>query len=213
MSPLRLTRVDALIRPDHHYLTEKDECYFLGEYTARAGYAFSEMNDLILNLKKSLDLRDTNQWRWKTRAIKTAGEILREALTAADNNDWLQSATLVPIPPSRAKADPLYDDRLVKVLTVVAGNRKLDIRELLLLRETMHAAHDRDRRPTPNELINALSINQAVVEPEPAAIGIFDDVITTGAHFVAAKALLADRFPNRQIVGIFLARRVPGSDL
>jgi hypothetical protein len=29
----------------------EDDCYYFGEYTARAGYAFSTTNDLIQNLK------------------------------------------------------------------------------------------------------------------------------------------------------------------
>ena len=51
--PQRLTKIDDLIRPDHSYLTDSDSCYFLGEYTARKGYAFSPGNNLVLNFKKS----------------------------------------------------------------------------------------------------------------------------------------------------------------
>jgi hypothetical protein len=53
--PRRLTEIDDLTRPDHFYLTPEDACYFLGEYTARKGYAFSPTNQLVLNFKKSLD--------------------------------------------------------------------------------------------------------------------------------------------------------------
>ena len=53
--PQRLTKIDDLARPDHFYLTADDECYFLGEYTARKGFAFSPTNQLILNFKKSMD--------------------------------------------------------------------------------------------------------------------------------------------------------------
>lgn len=55
--PQRLTKIDDLTRPDHFYLTPEDACYFLGEYTARKGYAFSPTNQLVLNFKKSLDKR------------------------------------------------------------------------------------------------------------------------------------------------------------
>jgi hypothetical protein len=44
--------------------------------------------------------------------------------------------------------------------------------------------------------------------PAPQAIGIFDDVLTVGTHFVAMKTILARRFPTIPIVGIFIARRV-----
>jgi hypothetical protein len=46
--PLRLTKIDDLARPDHSYLTAADDCYFLGEYTARKGFAFGATNRLIL---------------------------------------------------------------------------------------------------------------------------------------------------------------------
>jgi hypothetical protein len=52
--PRRLTEIDDLTRPDHFYLMADDACYFLGEYTARKGFAFSPTNQLVLNFKKSL---------------------------------------------------------------------------------------------------------------------------------------------------------------
>ena len=42
----------------------------------------------------------------------------------------------------------------------------------------------------------------------PTHIAVVDDVITSGAHFRAAKDLLAERFPEAQIIGIFWARAV-----
>jgi hypothetical protein len=48
----RLTKIDELALPDHFYLTAADDCYFLGEYTARKGYAFSATNQLVLNFQK-----------------------------------------------------------------------------------------------------------------------------------------------------------------
>ena len=41
------------------YLTAMDECYFLGEYTARKGFAFSATNQLILNFKKAMNKRNS----------------------------------------------------------------------------------------------------------------------------------------------------------
>lgn len=49
---LRLTLIDELIRKQHHYLEDGDLCYCFGEYTARQGAAYSETNQLIINLKK-----------------------------------------------------------------------------------------------------------------------------------------------------------------
>src|SRR5689334_5736557 len=94
--PQRLSRIDPLTFQDHHYLDATDECYFLGEYTARKGYAFSATNQLVLNFKKSVSLRGQPQYRYKTSAIAQAGR----AYAAALNVPWLNIATLVPVPPS-----------------------------------------------------------------------------------------------------------------
>ena len=77
--PQRLTKVDELIRPDHSYLTADDTCYFLGEYSARKGYAFSPTNQLVLNFKKPVDRRGRPEWVHKERAIAAAAAAFRVA--------------------------------------------------------------------------------------------------------------------------------------
>lgn len=99
--PQRLTKVDALTLPDHSYLTAADDCYFLGEYTARKGHSFSETNNLILNFKKPVSVRGQAQWKYKEAAITEAATALGRAL----NSEWLNVATLVPVPPSNSKSD------------------------------------------------------------------------------------------------------------
>jgi hypothetical protein len=144
----RLTKVDDLTRPDHFFLTPDDACYFLGEYTARKGYAFSATNQLILNFKKTLDKRGTAQWRYKDRAIGETATAFRTALTGG----LLDRITLVPIPPSKAKGDPLYDDRLVRMLDAIRPQPRLDIRELILQRVSTAAVHGQANRPRPDEI-------------------------------------------------------------
>ena len=55
-------------------------------------------------------------------------------------------------------------------------------------------------------------IDDALATPRPESIAIVDDVLTTGAHFRAASSLLPARFPTVEIVGLFIARRVPDAD-
>jgi hypothetical protein len=203
--PQRLTKIDDLARPDHFYLTAADECYFLGEYTARKGYAFSATNQLILNFKKSMDKRATAQWRYKEKAIEEAAAAFRAAL----NKEWLDGATLVPIPPSKSKNDALYDDRLVRMLHGIRAQPALDVRELIVQRVSTAAVHDQENRPTPEQIQANYAIDPAIRDPDPRVIGLFDDVLTTGAHFRAASAALQQSFPGVKIIGLFIARRVP----
>ena len=114
MFPSRLTKIDELSRPDHSWLTEADACYFLGEYTARKGFAHSPTNGLINNIKKTMNKAGRPEWRYKGVAISQAAAALRGAI----GDDSLQRMTLVPIPPSKTKTDPLYDDRILRMLHV-----------------------------------------------------------------------------------------------
>lgn len=198
----RILRIDALTLPDHYYLDAQDICYYIGEYTAGKGHAHSETNQLIHNLKKTMDKRGTAQWPYKERAILQAANLFRAAIQEEAR------ITFVPIPPSKAKTDPLYDDRMLRMLR--AGDYS-DIRELVVQLQSVQAAHLADRRPTPDELIANYRLDENLVAPTPQIIFLVDDVLTTGCHFKAVQRLLVQRFPQVCIVGLFLARRVPKS--
>lgn len=203
--PQRLTKIDDLTRPDHWYLEPEDDCYFFGEYTARRGYAFSPTNNLVLNFKKSVTTRGTPQWYYKEQAVQQAAAAFRAAL---DDRD-LDGMTFVPIPPSKAKTDPLYDDRLTQMLRTIRPARPLDIRELILQTRSTEPAHGSETRPTPADLEALYEIDPTLIAPPPREIAIVDDILTTGAHFRAVKACLGRAFPEIRIIGLFLARRVP----
>jgi predicted amidophosphoribosyltransferase len=77
----------------------------------------------------------------------------------------------------------------------------------------MVASHETDDRPGVAQIAANMLVDEAVAEPEPTRIALFDDVLTTGAHFVAAKKVLRARFPNAKVHGFFLARRAINADL
>lgn len=203
--PSRLLTIDELTRRDHTFLSAEDECYYLGEYTARAGYAFSTTNDLIQNLKKPMDRKGRPEWKWKESAIQTFARNLREAI----DPEFLRTATLVPMPPSKRVDDRLYDDRMLQILRLMAGNDRLDIRELVKMRVSLEPAHLLANARSIEALVEAFQVEMTLLAPVPAVIGIFDDVLTTGGHFVAMKRLLRRHLPQVPVCGIFLARRDP----
>ena len=205
--PDRFTEIDELTRPDHSWLTDEDRCYFLGEYTARQGYAHSPTNDLILNFKKPLDRRGRPEWQYKERAVQRAATAFRQALGAAP-----APMTFVPVPPSKARAHPLHDDRVARMLRTIWPGQPADIRDIIIQPESVDAAHESPVRPPPSQIEAGYQIDETLTAPEPEFIAIVDDVLTTGAHFRAASSVLAARFPDVQIVGLFVARRVPDAD-
>lgn len=202
------TAVDEFLRPLYPHLTAADQCYFLREYTSGRGFAHSETNRLILNLKKSPDRRGRPEWHYKELAIQQVAGEFRASL----NLQRLRAVTFVPMPPSKRRDDPLYDDRMLRVLRALDDGHELDIRELLLLSVSTQPAHATIARPTVEDLIANLDINDDVAHPAPTSIALVDDVLTTGAHFVAAKSILAARFPGIPIRGLFVARRVFDDD-
>lgn len=203
--PQRLTKIDELTRPDHYYLGAADECYFIGEYTARKGFAYSATNRLIINFKKTMDRRGRPEWAYKTRAIDTAAAALRAAL----NDRARETLTFVPIPPSKSRSDPLYDDRLIETVRRIWPRQAVDLREIVLQRTSTDAAHDNVNRPTPAMLEARYTLDRGLLAPPPQMIAVIDDVLTTGAHFVAVRNILRRDLPETKIVGLFIARRVP----
>ena len=203
--PRRLTKIDGLIRPDHSHLIAADVCYFIGEYTAYRGYSHSDTNHLIFNFKKTIDRRGRPEWRYKEQAIRTAAAAFCRTL----NPEALDHLTFVPVPPSKAKGDPLYDDRLTRMLGSIRPSLPLDIRELIVQTANMDAVHARDVRPAPEQIQALYRIDETLAQPAPGIIAVDDDILTTGAHFRAAKSVLSTRFPGTTIIGLFIARRVP----
>lgn len=200
--PQNLSEIDELTRADHYYLTEEDKCLFFGEYTARAGFDFGPTNNLIHNFKKPMDRKGKGEWKYKKRAIDAAAAAFSRAL----NPKFLAKATLVPMPPSRLRDDPLYDDRVLQMVSAIAG-KDLDVRELIVQVNPREAAHEGDRRG-PDGLAELYEIDEALAEPTPTIIALVDDVLVTGASFKAGEIVLKNRFPDAKIYGLFIARRV-----
>lgn len=204
--PARLTKVDELTRGDHSYLCGSDECLFFGEYTARKGFSHSATNNLIGNFKKPVKYRGTTGWKYKGQAIRQVAG----AFSANIGNDF-SAITLIPVPPSKIRSDPEYDDRVMDMLRALRTPRGYlpDIRELVVQTQPMDAAHDVSNRPPPSAWENVYTIDETLASPEPVWIGIVDDLLVTGCRFRAMSNILRRRFPKVRITGLFIARRVP----
>lgn len=144
--PSRFTRIDDLTRGDHNHLLPEDECLFFGDYTARKGWAHSATNQLILNFKIPVNWRGTNRWPHKQRAIRTVADLF-----SARIGPRFEELTLVPVPPSKLKTDPEYDDRMMDMLRAL----KALARRAVLAWEGIGDADGNPIDPSP-EAIDAL---------------------------------------------------------
>ncbi len=139
----RFQKIDGLLLEGHYHLLAGDECYFLLEYTSRKGYDYSKANRLILNLKKKPSTKNTVQGKHKIGAMDACSNALGKVI----NPDWLKEATLVPIPPSKAKDDPEYDDRMRVICENIPADFQIDVRDLVLQTESYEAAHETSAKP------------------------------------------------------------------
>lgn len=201
---MSFTKVDELIRGDHNALVAEDNCLFLREYKANAGYE-GETNSLIWNLKKKPSERSTKGgWHHKGRAISQASRELADSL----NTKWLDIATLVPIPGSKSIEHPDYDDRIEQICRAIRPG--LDVRCLVKQTTSTEASHvaGLGKRASVEELVANYQLDESLIDPFPTSIGIFDDVLTVGRHFRAMHTIISQRFPNVPITGIFIARTI-----
>ena len=158
-----------------------------------------------------MDRQGQADWKYKRAAINDVAIGFSEFWKWRSLHEENRVA-LVPVPPSRARTDPMFDPRMLELLKAIANRTKinLDIRDCLTFSGKFGASHETDERPTPDELYEELAFSAAAGRPDekPGVIFVFDDMLTTGAHFVATTRKLAEAFPGVPVIGNFIARRV-----
>ena len=199
-----LVKIDELIIGQHWSLSQTDECYYLLEYTARQRPPLSRGNDLIMNLKKPMDRKGRPEWRYKEWAINEIARELRSSLSVVID---FPSTTIIPIPPSKIRTNPLYDDRNLKTLRKACPT-DADIRELIIGKKDMSASHESDFRPSVAEILDNYTLNPNIHPEIRENIVLFDDVVTAGSHYVACRQFLEGYWLLKKIKGVFVARRV-----
>jgi hypothetical protein len=200
--------LDDSARIDHAYLTAADGCWCLAEYRPGSSYRVSEVNQLIVNLKcrPSIALADPRRMHYKNRAIDEVACALRAALSRSS----VESATWIPIPPSRPARDADYDDRLQRILALAFGGYDLDLRRLLYQTEVTAPDHTTARRLNAEALYRVIGLDRVLLalKPPRARIILFDDVLTTGKHYKCCERRLRETLADIPISGLFVARRV-----
>lgn len=206
----KLRKIGDYERADHPHLSPDDRCVYFGEYTpagdsGKPAWSLSKANQILANLKKDPSKKNSDEWRYKTLAITEVGELIRQNL----KEDILRTTLFVPAPPSKPEAHPEHDARMLQVAKAIG--KDIDARPVL---ETIQA---RDRASLGDEprSVDALKANLRIVDAQvrrrqvPERLVILDDMITTGATYVACRDLLIERFGDIRVFGLFVVRRVP----
>jgi hypothetical protein len=203
-----LTPLDAPSRAEHAFLAASDRCAFLAQYLGGRGYQAGGCNQLIRNFKcePSAALGNPRRQRYKQQAIARLARWLRGAIS----REQAECCTWVPIPPSRQRGDPDFDDRLSRTLNLAFNAYDVDVRALLYQLQSTVPDHARQARLSAQALYEnlRLDVEALMARPVRQSIALFDDVLTTGKHYKCCERRLREALPCTPIAGVFLMRRV-----
>ena len=110
-----------------------------------------------------------SDWHYKAAAITIIARALSSAIHPWGSN-IIDASTFVPIPPSKVRDAPGYDDRLTRMLRAVRNAPTLDIRDLVVQSESIVAAHLSSDRLEAEELVELYEINESLASPTPERI-------------------------------------------
>jgi hypothetical protein len=180
--------------------------YYARTYTIGQGYRYSSTNQLVLNLKISPN-QPADRLVYKNRAIVQCAREVAEFFTQSVNPDL--PIILVPMPPSKTRSHPEYDDRMEQVAQQV-DQRCSNVMWAPLLETIVdgESYHSRSDSREPDDLYRLMEINHERVESYDADthVVLLDDVLTSGSHFSAARRHLLNYFDDANIHGLFWAK-------
>lgn len=198
---MRILQIDELTRREHYYLGEDDACYYFGEYTSRKGSAHGISSSLVHDLLELQDPAIPKQEFRKDRALSRVAQWIHSVF----DEQGFRLATFVPMPQSGSGILTDHDDRMLRILKRSAEG--LDIRPMLEVAKGGAMLDVGSVRSGPDVLYESMRVVLALTEPKPRAIFLVDDVLTTGANFVAGKRRLGQVMPDVPVFGLFVARK------
>jgi predicted amidophosphoribosyltransferase len=96
---------------------------------------------------------------------------------------------------------------MTRVARAIGSN--VDVREVLYTKTHRAAMHSNTNKRDQVALRETLGIRAEILGRPPAEVILLDDLLTTGCSFMVCKAMLSEIWPEANISGIFIARRVP----
>lgn len=172
----------------------------------KGGFGMSEANQRVFNLKKPMERRGLPDWHYKQEAIAVFGHDLASFLAKMPLRQ--HEAVIVPMPTSKRRDDPLYDDRLVQACEIASELVGVPILDCFEVGESVSPSHMGGTRS-----VDAIRENLAI--PEARQLERFDvcvlvdDVVSTGAHYAACWELLASVSPDLAVLAAFWAKWEP----
>ena len=166
--PARLERASSA---HHRWLSPGDRCFFLHRYY---GPLYSTIQDFKQRHGQSPQAQQAASHRIASLIHRTAEPLL------------LGTDLVIPMPSSRAGAFPRLRRCIETALPAIP------VIPLLRVRDGGYTTfHNRaNRRPGPDYLTSRLQLDSQIAHATGRRVLLVDDVLTTGAHWHAARALL-----------------------
>ena len=82
-----------------------------------------------------------------------------------------------------------------------------DIRDIFSLHESREAVHTSSGKRSPTKIASNLIVDENECSGARKNILLIDDMVTSGAHFIACKTKLAEQLPDSVVKGLFITRR------
>ena len=182
-----------------------DECVYYMDRDP-GGWDRSEANNRISNYQKSLKMRESNPaaFAHKQPAIELfADDLCRLFVEGA--GDRRPNVAIVPIPSSKRKDDPYYDDRNLKVARIVASRVERFVVEDPF---EFDGELEKSKYGGPRDSGTLFKhISYSGIADGYAGAYIIDDVFTRGGHYVVCRDLIRAQHPDLPIMGIFWAKQ------
>jgi hypothetical protein len=188
-------KIDGIEKQSISNFQIDDECFYAHDFLPSRGFQGGLANNNVLNFKKAPSTPGQN---YRT------GAIYKFALDASSLIDCESGKTyaVTAIPSSKCKSDPLYDNRFEDFFIELAKLRPcIDIQWPVINQATVTPSHSGGSR-TPATIAASYTF-KGFTGNAPEFILVFDDVLTTGAHFRAFKDFLIQSGYRGRVFGLF----------
>ena len=189
--PYRWKKADASDGSLHCPNHEDKRLYYARVYTPGGGFACSESNQLILNLKIAPTAAANRQY-YKNDAIeKFAQEV---AVLLNRENPRRLKFVIVPVPTSKVEGTDGYDDRIMRVANRIAELcPHVTVIPLLRRSRTVSPLHSSTAARNADVVYQTIKIDvraKARFPEDTNLIILLDDVATSGATFEGCRKRL-----------------------
>lgn len=188
-------KIDGIEKQTISNFLADDECYYAHDFIRSTGYQGGPANDNVINFKKAPNTLGQN---YRTAAI------YKFALDASSLIDCEsgRTYTVTAIPSSKSKTDPLYDNRFEDFFIELAKLRPcIDVQWPITNRATVTPSHGGGTRSA--TILTSNYVFNGFTGAVPDFIFVFDDVLTSGAHFRAFKDFLIQSGYSGKVYGLF----------